>query len=126
GPVRVVAHIGAGGVRIELLGATDQAREALRAALPDLRRDLVAAGLPAELDLGSGTGSGRGHGTPQGALADGTFDGTLADGSDRGAGRDAAPGRVRSSDGTADGQHTSIHPQPAVGTSLRAGLDLLV
>jgi flagellar hook-length control protein FliK len=52
GPVRVVAHIASDGVRIELLGANDQARHALRAALPDLRRDLAATGMSAELDLG--------------------------------------------------------------------------
>jgi len=51
GPIRVVAHIAADGVRIELLGGTDHAREALRAALPDLRRDLAATGLRADLDL---------------------------------------------------------------------------
>jgi flagellar hook-length control protein FliK len=67
GPVRVVAHIGAEGVRIELFGATDQAREALRQAMPDLRRDLVAAGLPGGLDLGTGSGPGlRGQGTGTG------------------------------------------------------------
>jgi flagellar hook-length control protein FliK len=54
GPVRVRAHIGAEGVRIELLGATDQAREALKVALPDLRRDLIVAGLPADISLSTG------------------------------------------------------------------------
>ena len=53
GPIRVLAHIGTEGVRIELLGGTDQARDALRAALPDLRRDLAAAGLGADLNLGA-------------------------------------------------------------------------
>jgi flagellar hook-length control protein FliK len=61
GPVRVLAHIGADGVRIELIGATDQARDALRVALPDLRRDLAGAGLPADLSLGSEPGSGGRH-----------------------------------------------------------------
>lgn len=58
GPVRVVAHIGADAVRIELLGASDAAREALRTALPDLRRDLVGTGLAADLQLGSGDARG--------------------------------------------------------------------
>ncbi|KGM08303.1 hypothetical protein N869_13100, partial [Cellulomonas bogoriensis 69B4 = DSM 16987] len=60
GPVRVVAHISGDGVRIELVGAGEQAREALRAALPDLRRDLAAGGLNAELGLGSGSTGDRG------------------------------------------------------------------
>ncbi|WP_304606007.1 flagellar hook-length control protein FliK [Actinotalea lenta] len=70
GPVRVVAHIAHDGVRIELLGATDQARNALRQALPDLRRDLAATGMSADLDLGDHSGGdagaeSRGFGAPR-------------------------------------------------------------
>src|SRR5690606_15591403 len=61
GPVRVVAHISAEGMRIDLVGGTEQAREALRQALPDLRRDLAGSGLQAELNLGPDTDSGPGH-----------------------------------------------------------------
>jgi len=57
GPVKVVAHITQDGVRLELFGASEQARAALKAALPDLRRDLAGAGLDPKLDLGSGSGS---------------------------------------------------------------------
>lgn len=53
GPVRVVAHISADGLHLELFGASEQARAALRAALPDLRRDLAGAGLDSRLDLGA-------------------------------------------------------------------------
>jgi len=53
GPVRVSAHIGTDGVRIELFGMTEAARDALRGALADLRRELAATGLQADLDLGS-------------------------------------------------------------------------
>jgi flagellar hook-length control protein FliK len=60
GPVRVVAHITAEGVRVELLGATEAARDALRSALPDLRRDLADAGLGRDLDLGTGDRDGTG------------------------------------------------------------------
>ncbi|MPV89717.1 hypothetical protein GB882_13660, partial [Georgenia ruanii] len=56
GPVRVRAHITGEGVRIELLGATDASREALRVALTDLRRDLAATGLNADLQLGQDRG----------------------------------------------------------------------
>jgi len=62
GPVRVVAHIGHDGVHLELFGATEQARAALRAALPDLRRDLVGAGLEPRLDLGTQSGHGNAGG----------------------------------------------------------------
>ena len=66
GPIRVVAHIATDGVRIELLGGTDHAREALRAALPDLRRDLAATGLQADLDLaGQNRQNGGKDGDPE-------------------------------------------------------------
>ncbi len=68
GSVRVVAEITSDRVRIELHGGTEQAREALRAALPDLRRDLLGTDPPgarAELDLGSaGRHGGRDRDRP--------------------------------------------------------------
>ncbi len=60
GPVKVVAHITPNGVSLELFGASDQARAALKAALPDLRRDLAGAGLEPHLELGNGSGSSAG------------------------------------------------------------------
>lgn len=111
GPVRVVAHIGAEGVRIELFGATDQAREALRQAMPDLRRDLVAAGLPGGLDLGTGSGPGlRGQGTGTGTGGSTTGQG--------GAPGDGGPGRPGAEAGA---QQTT----PTTGGHA-AHLDLLV
>jgi flagellar hook-length control protein FliK len=58
GPVRVVARIAGDQVRIELVGATDQVREALRESLGQLRRDLADAGMRAELGLGTQSGDG--------------------------------------------------------------------
>ena len=55
GPVQVRAHIGADGIRIELVGATDAARDSLRGLLTDLRRDLSATGMNATLTLASDT-----------------------------------------------------------------------
>ena len=56
GPVTVRAHISAGGeVRVDLLGATDAGREALRSIVTDLRRDLAAVMPHASLALGSST-----------------------------------------------------------------------
>ncbi|KJL27773.1 flagellar hook-length control protein FliK [Microbacterium oxydans] len=53
GPVTVRAHISAGGeVRVELLGATDAGRDALRSIVTDLRRDLAAVMPHASLALG--------------------------------------------------------------------------
>ena len=60
GPVKVVAHITHDGVTLQLFAASDQARAALKAALPDLRRDLAGAGLQPNLELGSDSGSGSG------------------------------------------------------------------
>jgi flagellar hook-length control protein FliK len=53
GPVTVRARVGAEGVRVELFAPTDTGRDALRAILPDLRRDLSGAGLGGSLDLSS-------------------------------------------------------------------------
>ena len=53
GPVTVRAHIGAEGVRMELFAPNDAGREALRAIITDLRRDLAGQGASASLDLSS-------------------------------------------------------------------------
>ena len=71
GPVKVVAHIGRDGVSLEIFGATEAARAALRAALPDLRRDLAGAGLEPKLELGNGSG-GQGASTDQSGLGQST------------------------------------------------------
>ncbi|WP_062517483.1 flagellar hook-length control protein FliK [Demequina gelatinilytica] len=59
GHVRVVAKITPEGVSVQLFGSTEAGREALRAALSDLRRDLEDAGLGSNLDLGSDGGDPR-------------------------------------------------------------------
>ncbi|WP_434614060.1 flagellar hook-length control protein FliK [Arthrobacter sp. A5] len=59
GPVTVRAHISADNIRIELYAPNDSGRDALRAALPDLKRVLAATGMNASLDLASGNQPGR-------------------------------------------------------------------
>lgn len=54
GPVTVRAHITAEGARFELSSPTEAGREALRALLPELRRDASGTGIDARLDLASG------------------------------------------------------------------------
>ncbi|WP_223628679.1 hypothetical protein [Microbacterium sp. EST19A] len=62
GPVTVRAHISTGGeVRVELLGATDAGREALRTIVTDLRRDLAAVMPHASLTLGSSASADAGN-----------------------------------------------------------------
>jgi flagellar hook-length control protein FliK len=52
GPVTVRAHIGSdNSVRVELFAASDAGREALKTVMAELRRDLAASGLNANLDL---------------------------------------------------------------------------
>ena len=63
GPVTVRAHISAGDVRLELFAPNDAGRDALRAILPDLKRDLAGTGLNANLDLSSGNQPGCSPGT---------------------------------------------------------------
>jgi flagellar hook-length control protein FliK len=70
GPVTVRAHVGADGVRVELFAPTDPGRDAIRAIIPELRRDLAGAGLGGNLSLSSqnqpsADGSAHGSGTGQ-------------------------------------------------------------
>ena len=51
GPVTVRAHISGGGIRLELHAPSDAGRDALRATLTDLRRDLAAAAPGAHLSV---------------------------------------------------------------------------
>jgi len=53
GPLTVRAHVTGEHIRVELFAPTELAREALRAILPELRRDLAGGGLNAQLDLSS-------------------------------------------------------------------------
>ncbi|YAF75296.1 hypothetical protein NE358_04545 [Sphingomonas sp. G5] len=63
GPVTVRAHIGPGGeVRIDLAGATEAGRDALRAMVADLRRDLAAVNPHAHLSVGSPLSADAGTG----------------------------------------------------------------
>lgn len=61
GPVTLRAHISAGGdVQVELVGATDAGREALRLIATDLRRDLASVMPHATLTLGQGAAAETG------------------------------------------------------------------
>jgi flagellar hook-length control protein FliK len=107
GPVRVVAHISADGVRIELAGATDQAAQALRGALADLRRDLAATGMRADLQL---AGDGAGANAQNGRA---------------GAEQDRPTGRGTGGLPVA-GAAPSAEPEPSPSATGRRGLDLVL
>lgn len=51
GPVTVRAHVRGENIRLELFAPTELARDALRAILPELRRDLSGGGMNAQLNL---------------------------------------------------------------------------
>ncbi|WAB83885.1 flagellar hook-length control protein FliK [Microcella daejeonensis] len=51
GPVTIRAVVDADGIRLELIAPTDAAREAVRAAMPDLRRDLGEAAAGWRIDV---------------------------------------------------------------------------
>ena len=96
GPVTVRAHISGGAIHIELHAPNDLGREALRAILVDLRRDLAAAAPHASLMLSTsddGPGSSNpqnpanGSGAQNGGSASGTA--TSAGGGQPGAGASA-------------------------------------
>jgi flagellar hook-length control protein FliK len=61
GTISVVAEVHNGAIAVQIHGATEAARAALHASLPELRRDLVEAGFGScSLDLQQG-GPGQGH-----------------------------------------------------------------
>ncbi|KRE76324.1 flagellar hook-length control protein FliK [Arthrobacter sp. Soil763] len=60
GPLTVRAHIDGAGVRIELFAPADTGREALRAILPDLRKELADSGFGASLDVSDHSGPSGG------------------------------------------------------------------
>jgi flagellar hook-length control protein FliK len=79
GPVMVRAHISGGAIHIELHAPNELGREALRAILVDLRRDLAAAAPHASLLLSTsddGPGSSNPQNSPNGGSAHGTATGT--------------------------------------------------
>ncbi|WP_042216847.1 flagellar hook-length control protein FliK, partial [Demequina mangrovi] len=106
GPVRVVARITPDGVSLQLFGSTDAGREALRAALPDLRRDLEATGLSADLDLAEDGASGQ--------------DAWNDDREGAGASTLAWPGT------TIGGSPAADHPTPTPLDTRAGGVDLLL
>jgi flagellar hook-length control protein FliK len=74
GPVTVRAHVSPEGIRVELFAPTDVGRDAIRAILPDLRKDLASSGVGANLDLSSqnqpsDAGDRRGDSAPRGERA---------------------------------------------------------
>ena len=120
GPVTVRAHISGGAIHIELHAPNDLGREALRAILADLRRDLAAAAPHASLllstsDDGPSTsqsfanGNGSAH---SGGTATGTNSGQTGNGAPTG--RDGAARSVPADlppapDGTAPASPVSPH-----------------
>lgn len=120
GPVTVRAHVGADGVRVELFAPTDAGRDALRAILPDLRRDLGSTGLSGTLDLSSQSQPSPQHQ----AAADGRAGGQHGDGRPAADGRPsgddrAAPGRA------AAGRGSDRLPRPAADGATHS-IDLIV
>ena len=110
GKIQVVAHISAESVRVELVGATDAARDSLRAALPDLRRDLAQSGLSSDVRLGDPNAGTDPRGGQPG----------LTDSGRRPTGT-ATPGGLPGEQATPSSESIPVRTASAAG-----GLDLLV
>lgn len=95
GPVTVRAHVGTDGVRVELFAPSDGGRDALRGILNDLRRDLAAGGMNAQLNLSSQNQPSDAGG--QAAARDRPVPGQTADGNAGTNPRTAEPPHVRDS-----------------------------
>ncbi|MCK2026539.1 flagellar hook-length control protein FliK [Microbacterium sp. SSW1-47] len=109
GPVTVRAHISGAAIRIELQAPGELGREALRAILADLRRDLAVAAPQATLSLASSS-DGPGSSTPQGPSAGGQGT-TGGQGAAGGQGTDRQPAAARPL------PSTSPAPPPPVPTA---------
>jgi len=123
GPVTVRAHVSATGMQVEMFAGSDAARDAVRAIIPDLRRDMGGAGLQVGIDLSSQNqpSDPRGQSAAQNALQNGTGTGT---GADRGDDPSGAPGSSRAPlDPGADGPQLATDPTRASLTT--TSLDVL-
>jgi flagellar hook-length control protein FliK len=105
GPVTVQAHLSSDGIRVELIAPTDQARDALKAILPDLKRDLSQGGMNATLSVAQHDGA------QTGARQDAAFQSPEGKASRPGAGS-ADPEDARGA------QQTPVRAVSAGGTSL--------
>jgi flagellar hook-length control protein FliK len=107
GPVTVQAHLSSDGIRVELIAPTDQARDALKAILPDLKRDLSQGGMNnATLSVSS-----QQDGPQAGARQDAAFQNPQGRGSRSGA-NNPDPQGARGA------QQTPVRAVSAGGTSL--------
>ncbi|WP_217184118.1 hypothetical protein [Streptomyces sp. AC495_CC817] len=114
GPVTVRAHISAtGDVQVELIGGSDAGRDALRAIVVDLRRDLAAVLPHASLSIGSGSAdSGTpDRGAPTGGAGSGENPSSHREGARADPGRASAPESARR------------HAEPPAPSTDRAGDD---
>ena len=110
GPVRVAANFHADGtVHLQLLGASEAARDQLRQVLSDLRRDLASTGLQADLDVA------------ENAQEFAQFTGAGTGSSERGTGRAGQAGAA-STDGS-ETEPEDVVSRPKVGDVLKDGTD---
>lgn len=110
GPVRVAANFHADGtVHLQLLGASEAARDQLRQVLSDLRRDLASTGLQADLDVA------------ENAQEFAQFTGAGAGSSERETGRAGQAGAA-STDGS-ETEEIDVVSAPRVGDVLKDGTD---
>ncbi len=106
GPVTIRAVVDADGIRLELIAPTDAAREAVRAAMPDLRRDLGEAAAGWRIDVADREAGERAAGDRADARSDQRDARETAAGDARGAERertaDGAPGEGLPDHGAGD------------------------
>lgn len=115
GPVTVRAHISGGAIHIELHAPNDLGREALRAVLADLRRDLAAAAPHASLMLSS-SDDGPGSANPQSSPNGGSANGNAANGSAASAGSGQTRGDAPTDRNAGARPSTDVAPSAPDGT----------
>ena len=113
GPVRLAVRIHAdGSATLQMLAASEAAREQIKQILTDLRRDLAATGLSGQLDLAEDAADFARFAGEAGANA--------GDGQETDAG---GPGPSRQEAGGSENQGETSYVAPTVGTVLRDGSD---
>jgi flagellar hook-length control protein FliK len=122
GPVTVRAHVSATGMQVEMFAASDAARDAVRAIIPDLRRDMGGAGLQVGIDLSSQNqpSDPRGQNAAQNAFQNANGNGTgPGPGADASAARDPSRTPLDPGDGP---QHATDPTRASLTTT---SLDVL-
>ncbi len=121
GPVQLLAEMRAGTLHLKLVGGSEMAREALRMALPDLRRELTDAGVTtASVDVR------REDSAPGQSQSGSSWGGERRDLGGRGEQQSSDRGHAHGREGGQPGEHTRPAGDVDQRANARGGLDVRI